>query len=385
VAENETGSIRDAMEQAYSKATTEPPAASDAPPADPAPAGDGPVASSSAGSEPPAAPSGRERDEHGRFKAKDTAAPTEGGAETAGASAQPQAPTTDKPETAPQAKDPTASWSAADREAFKSWPEAAQLQFLRRYKEMEAGVTRKFQEVAHLRDFEPVAELFRPYEAQLKMQGLKASDVINQWASAEAALRQDPASALKQLGRMYGVDVQIGGQGGTQPANSPVNVPLDGQNPSWIAGDPEHQRLRQEVDYLKQLQQQQERTHFQGQVNAFASAKGVDGKLAHPYFEQVRTRMGAAIASLPEGAVPDLEALYQEAIWAHPEVREELLAAQRDAAKREQERQAREKAAAAARAGVSIGSGAPIPGQDGPAPQSLRKTLEEAWNRTAAR
>jgi hypothetical protein len=384
VAENETGSIRDAMEQAYSKATTEPPAASDAPPADPAPAGDGPVASSSAGSEPPAAPAGRERDEHGRFKAKSSEiepAPENAVNQNPELKLQPEA----KPAEQPQAKDPTASWSAADREAFKSWPEAAQLQFLRRYKEMEAGVTRKFQEVAHLRDFEPVAELFRPYEAQLKMQGLKASDVINQWASAEAALRQDPASALKQLGRMYGVDVQIGGQGGTQPANSPVNVPLDGQNPSWIAGDPEHQRLRQEVDYLKQLQQQQERTHFQGQVNAFASAKGVDGKLAHPYFEQVRTRMGAAIASLPDGAVPDLEALYQEAIWAHPEVREELLAAQRDAAKREQERQAREKAAAAARAGVSIGSGAPIPGQDGPAPQSLRKTLEEAWNRTAAR
>jgi hypothetical protein len=371
--ENESTSLDAAVTAAYEKAhAPEPPPAA---PSSPAPEPASPAAPETP-SEPAAAPpsDGRVRDEHGRFKAKDTAAPTEGGAETAGASAQPQAPTTVKPE--PDKHLQAMGMTAGDAEMFKALPEAAQKFLTRRYREMETGL----KDVLPLREFQPVAEMFKPYEAQLRMAGLTPSGVIQRWAAAEQMLQQNPVAALGRLAQMYGVDLaQIAPQASQQASQAPQQGGDSG--PSWLAADPLMQRTQQELDWVKAQLAERETQHYAGQIDQFANMKGQDGKLAHPYFEKVRQRMGAMVGSLPQGAVPDLEALYQEACWGHPEIREELLAAQRDAAARAAQSAAQAKAAAAGKAGISLGSGAPLPGSDRPAPQSMDAVLNEAWNR----
>ena len=177
---------------------------------------------------------------------------------------------------------------------------------------------------------------------------------------------------------MYGVDLASLGSARQQVPQAPQQ---GGDNPSWLAADPLMQRTQQELEWVKAQIAERESQHYSSQIEAFANAKGPDGRLAHPYFEKVRQRMGAMVGSLPQGIVPDLQALYDEACWGHPEIREELLAAQRDAAARDAQSKAQAKAAAAGKAGISLGSGAPLPGSDRPAPQSMDAVVNEAWNR----
>jgi hypothetical protein len=356
-----------AYEKAHSAPTDSPPAAA---PPESSPQEDAPASEA-----PPAA--GPQRDEHGRFRAKE-AAPAEGPAKPEAAPpVEPPQASDQGAAKAPAAKDPTAAWPVGDREMFKELPEAAQKFLLRRHREMESGFTQKTMALAGLKDFEPVAELFRPYESQLKVQGLKPADIIQRWAAAEQFLQQNPAEALSRIGRMYGIEIEVKGQGNaTQPLNPQGSVGADA-NGSWLAGDPVLQQMQAKLAQLEHAKAEQERQHYSSQIDQFANMRTPEGKLAHPYFERVRQAMAGLIYSSPQGQAPDLEAIYQKAIWADPEVRDELLAAQRDAAARA----AREKAAAAGKAGISLGSGAPLPGSDRPAPQSLDQTIREAWNR----
>src|SRR5690349_15192904 len=54
-------------------------------------------------------------------------------------------------ETKPDTREAPANWKAADKETFKALPAEAQDFLLRRHKEMEAGLTKKTQEIATFR------------------------------------------------------------------------------------------------------------------------------------------------------------------------------------------------------------------------------------------
>jgi hypothetical protein len=371
--ENNDTSLDAAVTAAYEKAhAPEPPPAA---PSSPAPEPASPAAPE-APSEPAAAPptDGRVRDEHGRFKAKETAGEaTEGTLATS--EPKPLGPGGAVPKPDLDKSLQAMGMTPGDVESFKALPEAQQKFLTRRYREMETGL----KDVLPLREFQPVAEMFKPYEAQLRAEGLTAAGVIQRWAGAEQALQQNPYGAIQWLAGKYGVDLAKFANGAQQAPQAPQQ---GGENPSWLAADPLMQRTQQELDWVKRQLVEREQSHYAGQIDQFASMKTPEGKLAHPYFEKVRQRMGAMVGSLPQGIVPDLEALYQEACWGHPEIREELLAAQRDAAARAAQSTAQAKAAAAGKAGISLGSGAPLPGSDRPAPQSMDAILDEAWNRT---
>lgn len=373
-----TDDLATAVEAAYDKAH----GPSESPPAEPAPASS-PEPEVAAPSTEPAATTAspdRVRDDKGRFLPKEaTALPIEGAPGVAKAGSEPSLePAKAAAPAEPAAKDPTTSWPAGDRDMFKNLPELAQKFLLRRHREMEAGFTQKTQAVAHLRDYEPVAELFQPYQAQLKMAGLTASQVIHKWAAAEQALQQDARGTLIRLAHMYGIDPKE--LAGAAPAQQ--QEPSQGGGPSWLEGDPVVQQLRNQVGQSQAHIAQFMQNQAMGQIQSFADMRDSKGSLAHPYFEKVVGEMIALTQTeRAAGRTPDLEAIYSKACWANPEAREELLAAQRDAQRRDDARKSQEKAAASAKAGISVGSGAPLPGTDRPAPQSLDKTIAEAWNR----
>lgn len=376
-----TDDLATAVEAAYDKAH----GPSESLPAEPAPASS-PEPEVAAPSTEPAATTAspdRVRDDKGRFLPKEaTALPIEGApvgrAEAGSDLSQVPEPAKAAAPAEPAAKDPTTSWPAGDRDMFKNLPELAQKFLLRRHREMEAGFTQKTQAVAHLREYEPVAELFAPYQAQLKMAGLSAGQVIQRWAAAEQALQQDAKGTLVRLAHMYGIDPK-------ELAGAPAlasQEPAQGGGPSWLEGDPVVQQLRNQVGQSQAHIAQFMQNQAMGQIQSFADMRDSKGSLAHPYFEKVVDEMIALTQTeRAAGRTPDLEAIYSKACWANPEAREELLAGQRDAQRRDDARKSQEKAAASAKAGISVGSGAPLPGTDRPAPQSLDKTIAEAWNR----
>jgi hypothetical protein len=259
-------------------------------------------------------------------------------------------------------------WSPADKEIFKNAPPELQKWMIDRHKSMEGDYTRKSQEIAEFkRSWEPVKELFAPHIDQLRATGQTPASVITHWANINNSLNNNPAETIKWLASQYNVD--LSGQ--------------IGDNDIYI--DPHVQSLRQELQQLKQsvVQREQYATQqrlstVQSELQMFAEAKTEAGELAHPYFEEVVEDMvSLAKAEQAGGKTPTVGDLYDRAVWANPTVREKLLAAQRDAAAKKAEQEARAKAAKAKIAKKTLRSS---PDGEVSGDLTLRQQLEQAFN-----
>ena len=106
-----------------------------------------------------------------------------------------------------------------------------------------------------------------------------------------------------QLAKEYGIQYD--------PANPPAQA------------DPTQQeiaRLNDELRSLKQAQEHASLTPYVNAVNAF--------RADHEHFDTLQNHIFSLIET---GAAKDLESAYEQALWAHPELRQEALAKQRAA------------------------------------------------------
>ena len=253
-------------------------------------------------------------------------------------------------------------WSTKDREMFSKIGADGQQWLLERYRGMEAAHTKRSQEIAPMRD---LAQRWAPYFEHLKTPAPQAIDLLMQ---TEYQLRNgsntQKIAILQRLVEDYGIAAPEEDENGNliQPA----------------AADPRIEALEQQIQAMRAGQSQQQQAEQQsrvavasGQIQAFADEKRADGKLAYPYFGDVKNDMTRlAQADLAAGAQPDLKSLYDRAAWANPTVRAKLLAADNQ-----------EKARKASRAGGQVsGAGAAAAEQ----PKGLRETLEAEWARMSA-
>lgn len=265
--------------------------------------------------------------------------------------------------------EPPDHWSAADKETFSKAPKEVQEWALRRHKEMEADYTRKTQEIAEFkRDYEPIEQMFAPHKSYLRTQGLTPADVVQRWHAAEQFLTEQPVEAIKWLAGNYGVDInQLAQQ--EQPADPQIQ-----QLNQKIAG------LESQLTERQQAEVQQRQSQIMDQIQSFASETDEAGNPARPYFNDVMEDMvSLARAEQAAGRTPVLKDLYDKAVWANPQVREQVLSAQRKAAEEKQAQEARAKAAAAKKAAKSV-SGQPSGSTPSSDDLGLRESLERAFN-----
>ena len=172
-----------------------------------------------------------------------------------------------------------ANWSAADREMFGKIPPAGQKWLFDRYKGMEAAHTQRSQEVAPLRQFN---ERWDPYFKQLGTPAPQALDLLMQ---TEYQLRtgsnDTKVQILKKLINDYGI---AGPGGGGAPAVSPEVAALQQQIGAMQNG------FAQQNHHAAQAREGQ----LMGYVQAFETEKDADGKLAHPFYGEVRADMARA-------------------------------------------------------------------------------------------
>ena len=348
-----TESLRDELEKAMDA-----PAGDAAPPPDKAPSVPATVPADT--SALPAAVGERPRGPDGKFLSKEQAP----GLVPAAA---PPAGTEPKPET----MEAPARWTVEEKAAFAKWPPEARKEIAAHYGRMEADYTRKTQEAAAMRrEAEPLLNLFAPHREELALHGLTPETVIRRWAAAEQRLQRDPQSAIRWLAETYGVDLDA--LAAEAPQTDPTLAPLE-------------TRLGQvEAAIRANGRNAAEAGHRQGMaaIDAFAQQKDAQGNLLHPHLDKVALVMlGLAHQERAAGRAPDLAVLYDTAVWANPETRESMLAAQRDSAKAAAAAEADAKAKAAAlearKAGASV-TGAPRPGGTHEPPRSLREELEAA-------
>lgn len=366
----------------------------------------------------PTATETRERGPDGKFLKKSdaetsTAADTAKPAATAKTDQQPDP---NAAQTPVDTKEPPTHWSQADKDKFKAQAPEAQAFILDRFKAMEGDYTRKTQEIANFKkEYGPVDEMFAPHKDVLRQKGFTPRSLIEAWANVETKLAAGTDSAvevLKGLAQGYNIPVAkiaaaLGITGAAPTAQQqPAQQPVATENGQVVPVPPEVQArldlLLQKVNGFEQkfgtIEQREAEARrradveaanaVENQVNEFRNSKDDKGNLLHPHMAEVEGMMtalaNAAMAS--KQPIPSLKELYETAIYAHPEVRQKVLTAQRQQEETKRTEEARAKAASARKAGSSV-TGAPGPGQ---APSgksvtdlSLREQLEAAAEEAA--
>lgn len=190
--------------------------------------------------------------------------------------------------------------------------------------------------------WEPVSKLIEPHAQQLAAAGSSPQQYVTNLIQADGYLRQDPVQAINWLIQNYvgaGWDVRA------------LADWMDEQGVQAHKVDPIQQelaQLRQQVQHLSQLPVQQQRETLTKQIADWSRDK--------PDFAAVRDHMAALAKLKPEAS---LDELFEEARWAHPEIRERILAERED--KRLKELQGKRQAGAQSpRGGQPNGSAAPI-------------------------
>lgn len=344
-------------------------------------------ASEAAPTEKPSEAAQRARDEAGRFaKAQKAAAaakpekPAEKAPAAPALEAKPAAGAAPKVDVAPEAAPvsgqeaikPPQSWRAGVREHWGKLPLEVQAEISRVDKEVRQLMSDAAPAKKLAQDFQ---QTVAPYAPMFQADGVEPVRAVGSLLQMAATLRTAPpaqkAQLLAGLVRNFGVpidalDAALSGQPAPQHAQQPQGI-----DPRAIA-----MQVRQEV--MQDFRQQRERMLQQQSAQKLA-----DFGATHEHFERVREEMGEALASAARhGVEMTLEQAYVRACSIHPEVSQELQAAQEKealVAKQRQEAEMAQKAnASSQKARAASTSVRPQPsGTISARPMTVREKLGE--------
>lgn len=278
----------------------------------------------------------RERDEQGRFKAK-----TEG--ETA-KEPQKRDPLKIKSETLQKA----AEQEIAEKGELKSpdllapveWKGGAKVDWQRLPPEVRKEIRSHWDELNEQRQqIAPIQQAIAPHRDVLVRDAGSVEAGIGQLMTFYQAYLDNPQGLIQHIARTRGIDL---GQPGGQPDNKGIQ-PTSDLN-SVVA-----QAVQHAIAPIQQRFQQTETQQTEQTLSAFAA----DPK--HPYFQDVRAHMGKLLEAR---TATSLEEAYEQAIWANPTIRQQLMSQQA-------EETAKARTADAAKANMARAAslrGSPLPG-----------------------
>ena len=214
-------------------------------------------------------------------------------------------------------------WSPEHRATFDKLPADGQRFLAERHRDMEAAYTRASQEIA------PLREVVGQYNGYFQQIGRSPEQMFRGLMEYDRALRfgtpPQKATAIKELADGYGVELGGIAQGDPQDDTDPLQEAINERlNP-----------FMQTMQSFAGMQQQQQAAQQQAlvqnttdQIGQFAGAKDAEGNAAHPHFDEVVDDMARmAQSERSSGRQPDLQNLYETAIWANPTTRAKLIAA----------------------------------------------------------
>ena len=258
------------------------------------------------------------RDDKGKFKAK-VAEPKENAPNT-----QETTPEAPNEQTVGQElqklglrKDEAAEWSKT--------PAKIQEFVQRRTSEMMAGLD-QYKTAANFGN--NVYKEIQPYEANIRSLGLSPEKAVGEFFKNDYILRTGTPAQKQQaatnLLNYYGIDT------GTLNSEQPYV-------------DPQINNLQSQLQQMQAYIQQQSQNSEQAEMASLNSeiAKVAQGK---EHFDAVRPQMAALLQSNP---AMNLETAYEQAIWAHPDIRNSLIAKQQEDARKESAKKAAEAKTAA--------------------------------------
>ena len=230
-----------------------------------------------------------------------------------------------EPEPETTLKQPPQSWSKEQHETWSKLPPEAQNYIELREKQMLDGIE-EYKNGHHYA--QTIVQELSPYMEDFRAAGVDEINGIKSLMQHHRAITQ---GSLEQRQEAF---LQIGIASGL--------IPQEGQPQI----DPQVMAIRQELNQLKQMEQQrqqgfisQQKAQLNQEIQAFADAPG------HEYFDDVADDM---VIQLKAGV--DLQTAYDRAIWANPGVREKIMQKQMDDKLNETKERKRQEAIAAKKA-----------------------------------
>lgn len=224
------------------------------------------------------------------------------------------------------------SWKREYAQQFESLPPEIQAEAHRAEEAAHNGIEKYRSRAQVAAEFEAALQPYLPTMQQLGVQPVQAVQAL---LGADHRLRygtqQEKQAVVADIIRTYGVQFD--------PANMPEPSPQADASASRIAA------LESELRQLKQAQEQASLNPYLQQIAQFRDDP------AHAHYDELETHM---LSLIQTGAAKDLKDAYDQARWAHPTLRQEMLAEQRA-----QEQKAEQARIAAAKAAAVQVRGAP--------------------------
>ncbi|MGI9345504.1 MAG: hypothetical protein ACR2PW_04485 [Gammaproteobacteria bacterium] len=231
----------------------------------------------------------------------------------------------------PEALEAPAHWTTEQRESFVSLAPEAQALLIERDKGFQSNYTKRVEELADSSRFaDSVRQIVQPYEQQMALMGLDAPRAIGQLFALHRTYSENPVGYLqmvaKDVAQRTGVDLATLVTQGTEevdPVVAPLMQRMDRMEQSFVQG--------QQATQQAQLSQQE------AVVTAFAKEVDEGGNPKHPHFESVQHMIPGLIPIVtnenPGMASRDVLAqAYERAVWANPQLRTQLLEAEKNGA-----------------------------------------------------
>jgi hypothetical protein len=243
---------------------------------------------------------------------------------------------------------------------------------LRKYiADREAEVHKGFTRMDEERQFgKQLKDVIQPYMPLIQAQGGNPASAVQSLLNTAyiftAGTPQQKAAALQQVAQQYQIPLEHVLQLSQQQPRI---------DPTVAAMQRELQELKQSRQQELNQRQQHEENQLQTEIATFAAGPG------HDHFDQVKPHMAALLSN---GLAKDLQDAYDQAVWARPDLRQTVLAAQQQTAEQARVTQAQARAAAAKQAAGSVtgtpGVTVPVGAPDRSLREELRANLRAAQN-----
>lgn len=272
------------------------------------------------------------------------------------------------------------TWRAAAKEKWNTIDPGIREEILKREVDIGRGINQYKQDADYGRG---VQQTLTPYMAMINASGSTPNQVVSSMLDTFYRLTnsnpQEKAQVLLQAAQQYGADMSI-----LQQEVDPQQNQMQQQLYPVMQ---EVQQLKQQLSQRDNQAQQQEFSQATSSIEAFRNATDEAGQLKHPHLESVRDNMASQIERANSmGNEMTLDEAYENAIWAQPELRQSLQAAQSVTSEATRIKEAAEKAKKAKKAaGVNVKSEGSYdevaPRQTGSVTDTLAETLKDIQTR----
>lgn len=284
-----------------------------------------------------------------------------------------------------QARDlnrPPSTWRPTARAEWAKLPEGVRAEIHRREADFLSGQSQLLPDAKFGSAMQKVIEPYRMLiEAENGTPERAVADLMRTAAIFRVGTPQQKYQAIADIARQFGLDLRVFGAQPEQQGNSqgrPQPQPQQFQDP----------RVDQLLAHMRQTETaraQREQQDMEATVTRWMNETDEKGEPRRPYLGDVINEMSALIPQLRQADptlthAQALEAAYERAIWAHPEIRELLQQQQQtvlDAKRRTDSQQRVASARRAASVNVPRRSSIPTPAKPGSLEETIAATARD--------